>query len=55
MGSQQIMEFLLAMQAKADTRHEQMMADWKAWQEGPRCNGDKCKRKRGCNEVTEDS
>jgi hypothetical protein len=34
MSSQQIVEFLLAMQAKADARHEEMMADWKAWQEG---------------------
>jgi hypothetical protein len=34
------MEFLLVMQAKADARHEQMMADWKAWQEEMNDNHD---------------
>jgi hypothetical protein len=38
MESQQLMELLLAIreeaksnQAKADARHQEMMADWKAW------------------------
>jgi hypothetical protein len=38
MDSQQIMEFLLAIQAKADARHEQMMADRKAWREEMRAS-----------------